>query len=60
MQTSLFSNVTAVGKQFMVEKIVWKAEFYFGVFFLSKQSSGQRQMTFLYDLLYMYPSCSIK
>lgn len=28
--------------------------------FLSKQSSGQRQMTFQYDLLYMYPWCSIK
>lgn len=33
VQPSLCSNVTAVGEQFMVEKTVWKAEFYFWVFF---------------------------
>lgn len=33
VQPSLFCSVAAVGKQFMVEKTVWKAEFYFWVYF---------------------------
>lgn len=33
VQPSPFSNGAAVGKQFMVEKTVEKAEFYFWVFF---------------------------